>query len=247
MLFQIHHRLDGREIYLFSNQQTDQPVSFHGSFATGALTPWRWDPETGGRNVFPHGEKPNELDITLAPRESLLLVFEPDMHGTAAPPVRIDRNDAIAIQPPWQLTLEPAIGKSATMNLDQLEDLGTSDDKTLSTFAGQAVYRTKFKLADPAHSMLSLGTVHGISEVALNGKALGVRWWGAEHLYDTQGALRQGENELEVRVTTVLSNYCRTLKDNKMVMNWASEHKQVSTGLAGPVRLYRKAAADLTK
>jgi hypothetical protein len=244
MVFQVHQQRDGREIFLFSNQEQDKAVSFHGSFATGDLTPWRWDPETGERGVFPHGGKPNELDITLEPLASLLLVFEPNLPGTAAPPVLIDRGNALGIKSPWQLTLEPAIGKSVTMDLDHLEDLGLSDNKTFNSFAGKAVYRVKFKVTDPGHSMLSLGKVHGISEVTLNDRALGVRWWGAEHLYDTQGALRQGDNVLEVRVTTVLSNYCRTLKDNRMVMNWASDHNQVSTGLVGPVTIYRKTAAS---
>ena len=247
MLFQVHHQQDGREIFLFSNQQQELPISFHGTFATGDLIPWRWDPETGERSAFPHGAKNNELNITLEPSASLLLVFEAAMPGTAAPPVEIERNDAIAITPPWHLTLEPAIGKAVTVELNQLVDLGLSGNKTFNSFAGQAVYRTGFMVTDMNHPMLSLGQVHGISEVILNGKALGVRWWGAEHLYDTQGALKQGDNDLEVRVTTVLSNYCRTLTDNKMVMAWARGHQPVSTGLQGPVTLCRKTAADENK
>ncbi|MCX6879501.1 MAG: glycosyl hydrolase [Verrucomicrobia bacterium] len=247
MLFQVHQQRNGREIFLFSNQQQDQPISFHGSFATGDLTPWRWNPETGERSVFPHGVKCNELDITLEPLASLLLVFEPAMPGTAMPPAPLDRSDAIEIKPPWRLTLKPAIGETVSMDLKQLEDLGLAEHKTLNTFAGTAVYRVRFEVADATASILSLGSVHGISEVTLNGKALGVRWWGAEHLYDPQGTLRQGDNELEVQVTTVLSNYCRTLKDNKMAMNWASEHEQVSTGLVGPVMLYRKTHAAKNK
>ncbi|MEI7899019.1 MAG: glycosyl hydrolase [bacterium] len=240
MLFQIHQQRDGREIFLFSNQQTDGAVSFHGAFATGDLTPWRWNPETGERSAFPHGAKKNELDITLEPFEALLLVFEPAMPGKAPPLALPDRIQKIEIQPPWQLTLEPAIGEASTMALKRLEDLGLSENSTFNTFAGKAVYRVKFSVADLRQSMLSLGRVHGVSEVTLNGKALGVRWWGTEHLYDTQGALRLGENELEISVTTVLSNYCRTLKDNRMAMVWASGHKPVSTGLIGPVTLHPK-------
>jgi hypothetical protein len=240
MLFQVHQQRDGREIFLFSNQQQDQPVSFHGSFATGDLTPWRWDPETGRRSVFPHGAKCNELDITLEPLASLLLVFEPAMPGTAMAPAPFDRSNAIQIKPPWQLTLEPAFGQTVTTDLQQLVDLGLSDNPIMNRFAGKAVYRVKFDVTAASRSMLSLGRVHGVSEVTLNGKALGVRWWGTEHLYDTQDALRQGNNELEVKVTTVLSNYCRTLKDNKMAMNWAGDHQPVSTGLLGPVTIYRK-------
>lgn len=240
MLFQIHRVVDGRGIFLFSNQGTESAVSFHGTFATGERTPWRWNPETGERSAFPHGAKKNELDITLEPLESLLLVFEPAMPASAMPLVKIDRSTAVAIQPPWQLTLEPAIGVSVTQELAKLEDLGLSENKTFNTFAGKAVYRVKFSVTDLRQSILSLGRVHGVSEVILNGKALGVRWWGVEYVYDTQGALRLGDNELEVRVTTVLSNYCRTLKDNRMAMVWAEDHKPVSTGLIGPVALYRE-------
>ncbi|MEI6603686.1 MAG: glycosyl hydrolase [Verrucomicrobiota bacterium] len=247
MLFQVHQQRDGREIFLFSNQQEDQPVSFHGSFATGGLTPWCWNPETGERTVFPHGKKPDELDITLEPLASLLLVFEPAMPGTAVAPAIIDRGEAIAITPVWQLKLEPAFGDTITKNLEHLEDLGMSQNPVFNSFAGKAVYRAKLKVADIEQSMLSLGKVQGISEVTLNGKGLGVRWWGAEHLYDTTGALRAGENDLVVSVTTVLSNYCRTLKDNKMVMNWTGERNPVSTGLLGPVTLYRTSTATVKK
>jgi hypothetical protein len=247
MLFQVHQQLDGREIFLFSNQELDKAISFHGSFATGDLTPWRWNPETGERSVFPHGAMCNELDITLEPLASLLLVFEPNLPGTAMSPDKTARSDALAIKPPWQLTLEPAFGQTVTMDLQQLEDLGLSDNQILNSFAGNAVYRVNFDVTAASQSMLSLGRVHGVSEVTLNGKALGVRWWGTEHLYDTQDALRQGNNELEVKVTTVLSNYCRTLKDNKMAMNWAGNHQPVSTGLLGPVTIYRKTAATAKK
>jgi len=238
-LLQIHHERNGRELFLFSNQQQTDEIRFRARFATGVRTPWRWDPETGERAVFPHGEERSELDIILRPLESLLLVFEPELTGEVEPRPSIDREGALAVEPPWQLLLDPVVGERFGVELDTLGDLGASLDDRLNTFAGVATYRVSFDASDTGYQLLSLGRVHGTSEVILNGEPLGVRWWGTEHLYDLGGCLRAGQNELEVRVRTVLSNYCRTLKDNPTAMRWAKRHELVPTGLIGPVELLR--------
>jgi len=56
------------------------------------------------------------------------------------------------------------------------------------------------------------GRVCDISEVTLNGKPLGVRWWG-EHRYDTAGALKRGRNVVEVK-SPPLFQYVLSLKDD---------------------------------
>ena len=76
--------------------------------------------------------------------------------------------------------------------MKKLVDLGLSKDRRFSTFAGTAVYTATFDVKNTDLSMLNLGTVHGVSEVTLNGKDLGVRWWG-EHVYDASSILEKGE------------------------------------------------------
>ena len=82
-------------------------------------------------------------------------------------------------------------------------------------------------------------------DVRLNGKELGVQWYG-RRLYDLSGALEPGENELEVRVTTTMGNYMKTLTDNKIAQKWTNrkskEQPQQSMGLLGPVTVYRNRA-----
>jgi len=238
-LLQVHHEAGGRELFLFSNQSRSEELRFHARFATGERVPWRWDPETGERAVVPHGEERNELDLTLRPLESLLLVFEPELSAEPTHRPAFDRSSAVEVEGPWQLTLAPVVGEPFRVELDALLDLGASPDERLATIAGNVTYRIFFDVPDGGHELLSLGRVHGTSEVKLNGRPLGVRWWGTEHLYEAGDALRAGRNELEVKVTTVLSNYCRTLKDNRTAMRWARNHEPVSTGLVGPVALYR--------
>ena len=79
---------------------------------------------------------------------------------------------------------------------------------------------------------------HGVSSVRLNGKDLGVRWWG-RHLYDATGALAHGRNVLEVEVTTTLGNRMRSLKDNPVAKSWSWWFPPSSMGLVGPVQLMK--------
>jgi hypothetical protein len=84
---------------------------------------------------------------------------------------------------------------------------------------------------------LDLGAVYGVSEVTLNGKPVGVRWYG-QHIYDISNAVKSGNNELIIKVTTVLYNHARTLDKNTGAGFWVNRSKKaVSTGLMGPVKI----------
>jgi hypothetical protein len=113
-------------------------------------------------------------------------------------------------------------------------------DPEVAGFGGVALYRAEFDWTDESRTVLGLGTVHGVSSVRLNGKDLGVRWWG-RHLYDAAGALAHGRNVLEVEVTTTLGNRMRSLKDNPVAKSWSWWFPPISMGLVGPVQLMKPA------
>ena len=238
-LFQVHHRLDGREVFFFSNQRRAGGVDFRATFNTGGRTPWRWDAETGRRSPMPHGPGKNVLDIHLDPLESLLVVFEPSPAEQPAPvaPAPAPRR-ATRITGPWSLTLTPTVGETFHRTKRKLADLSGDRDPALRTFGGTVVYRTEFDLPRPPRRFLDLGKVCGAAEVTLNGRPVGVRWWG-RRLLDAGEALKSGRNVLEVKVATVLVNYCRSLKDNATAARWTRTRIQAPapTGLIGPVRL----------
>jgi hypothetical protein len=68
-----------------------------------------------------------------------------------------------------------------------------------------------------------------------------VKWYG-RHLYNVEGALRAGSNHLEVKVTTVLGNYCKSLTNNVVAQRWTARQPGQSTGMPGPVRLLKPEA-----
>jgi hypothetical protein len=139
----------------------------------------------------------------------------------------------------WTVSFEHAFEeRSFERALRPLEDLSLSPDAALASFAGTLVYRTAFDVSDARFDELDLGEVNGVTEVRLNGRPLGVRWWG-RHAYDIRGVLTKGRNTLEVEITTVAANYARSLKDDPAAQRWAGRYPPVSMGLVGPVQLLR--------
>ena len=126
-------------------------------------------------------------------------------------------------------------GETFEVSLSQLQDLSQSNDSRLATFAGTVTFIKTFDANDDTYSSIDLGTVHGVSEVTLNGTQLGVRWWG-KHQYDLIH-LKPGPNAIKIKVATVLCNYCKSLHDNPTAIRWTRNQKARSIGLVGPVRI----------
>ena len=245
-LYFTRHRAGERDVFFFVNMDRERTLPLDARLPTSEKTPWRWDPETGERAVFPTGADHNRIEAELAPLESLLLVCEP---GQAAPPpptsVVASEDPFARVTGPWSVTFAPVVGAPYEATLPALVDLGQSADH--DTFAGTATYRTPFRLDDPlSAAVLDLGDVREVAEVTLNGTPLGVRWWGRRR-YDVGGLLRKGENVLEVRVATLLYNYVRSLQDDPHARYWmeqGGDAPPLPSGLIGPVRLYRAAPSE---
>ncbi len=236
-LVQFHHTRGGREIVFLANTDRGRELRFTATFHYAGKSPWRWDPDSGARAPYPVAGAPNRLDIRLGPLDSLVLVFEPGPAGKASPEPSPDERRAVAVAGPWSLRLEPVEGPPGERQLPELVDFAAAPG--LDAFSGTAVYRTEFQWDGATAALLDLGRVHEISEVALNGKPLGVRWWG-RHRYSTADALRRGRNTLEVKVTNLAFNYCRSLKHSATCSYWVNRSgrkEPLPSGLIGPVRL----------
>src|SRR5207342_3337277 len=91
-------------------------------------------------------------------------------------------------------------------NLATLQPWTASDDPGVKYFSGTATYTTSFQAPNSgAKTMLDLGTVNDIAEVSINGKSLGVLW-KPPYQVDATGALKPGENELQIKVTNEWTN-----------------------------------------
>ncbi|MFE3602133.1 hypothetical protein [Streptomyces sp. NPDC059142] len=105
----------------------------------------------------------------------------------------------------------------------------------LRALGGEVRHRTVFPAPPAGRVVLDLGEVRGTADVLVNGALVDRLVWGPWRTEIT-GALRPGDNDLEIVVRSTLAGY---LDDASPTMAVAAG--QVRTGLFGPVRLTRYA------
>jgi hypothetical protein len=237
-VYTLHHRDGLRDLYFLVNTDPSATVALTGSCSAPNRGCWRWDPETGRRSPFAAGCR--DLAIELGPHESLLLYCDPDRSEQPKPVASPLESSAQPVEGRWRAEFVPQEGKRFKREPFALTDLGASPDAELSRFSGMVIYRLDFEVDDPERlAFLDLGRACDLAEVHLNGKGLGLRWYGRA-LFDTRDAAKVGANRLEVKVTTTLFNRLRAMTDNPTAQRWlrqATRKEPVPAGLIGPVRM----------
>lgn len=231
---QVHYKTGDADVFFISNYHLEKSHDFTASFNVKNKTAWLWDAETGKKYLYPYQDSKNTLKITLDPAQSMLIVFTTDTKGELYP-LRKVAGKVQPIDGTWNVTLEKVYEQPRKTEFNRLIDF--KDDSELQSFGGVIYYEKRFQVINPQnfHS-LDLGKVFGISEVEVNGRPLGFKWYG-KHIYDLQGALKNGENMVKIKVTTVLGNYAKSLKDNPVTQQWTKSQPLYSVGLVGPVNL----------
>ncbi len=236
---QISQRDRDRSIYFVVNGDAQASVSVRASFPGAIGRPYRWDPQTGARSPLRLGPD-NQVQLDLDPADSALIVFEPGENADTSPtwPPAVADTELLNLRGPWKLQLAPAgSDRNIKRELARLVDFSQQqDDEQLRYFGGVATYEIEFDGADLRDCVLDLGEVHDLSDVTLNGTALGSRWWG-RHRYALAGVIRPGRNHLQIRVATMLVNLMQHKKDDAAAQRWAGWAPPIPAGLVGPVRL----------
>ena len=244
---------DGSEMILLSNSHRYNSHSTKITFSKELTLKHQaqiWDLQTGKRFALSL-ENDNSYTFDLGPVESVLIVFEKTNKNLKLPiwqPLHsiIGTMQSSDLSDDWDVTLcHSLLHDTIITHFDTLFDL--KDDEKYQHFCGTIIYR---KTIDPyreaAHqvpTILDLGLVEGVSEVFVNGQSVGVQYSG-RRLYDLSYALNEGENELEIRVTTTLGNYLKTFtrEDNPTTWIYVNHPKRDQAlqpmGLLGPIRLY---------
>ncbi len=246
---------DGSEMVLLSNSHRYHAHTTQITFSDD-LTHKRqaqvWDLQTGERYTLPLAED-NSHTFDLGPAESVLIVFErtkKDQHLPLWQPLHTITNamSPTDLSDDWDITLcHSLLHDTTTAHFDTLFDL--KDSEEYQHFSGTIIYRKTIDLlgTDGVHTVstiLDLGLVEGVSEVFVNGESLGVRYYG-RRLYDLSKALQEGQNDLEIRVTTTMGNYLKTFDREENPTTWVyvnhprREQPLQPMGIIGPVKLYK--------
>lgn len=226
----------GKPVFFFSNQNRDKSITFNAEFEAGKLYPWKWDAETGEKTIYSLNKK--NVEIHLKPLESLLLVFS-ENKGELRKTNKSSSTKQLDLNNNWIAECFPVEGELFILEIQTLSDLAKRPET--ETFGGTIIYRKTFN--SNKFSTLDLGKVAETAEVILNGINLGVKYWG-ERTFDITDAIIEGENTIEIKVTTLLWNYCNsfTIEENPMAKHWANmnrmkDNKPLPIGLIGPVKI----------
>jgi hypothetical protein len=231
---------DKSELFFFGNAHKfnshKTKVTFSKEITIGRY-PWIWDAESGER--FRIDLLNNQFELELGPAESRLIVFNQEKNGQKWAPVPPTGNDTKILDGTWEVEFRHSRENwIKTLKMEPLRDIKETE---FVNFTGTAVYRKKMNFTDPKTTFLNLGQVYGVSEVFMNGKSCGVKWYG-RRIHNITPFLQKGSNDLEIRVTTTLGNYMKTLKDNptaqKFTVLKTKDQPIQSMGLVGPVTFY---------
>ena len=238
-LLQNHYRADdGADYFFFANASFSECKVFDAEFGKSICKgrrAWVYDPSDGKRYILEM--EGNRAHIKLGPSQTIVVAFN-KLKGKASGwkqlPAR--QGDGIAVKE-WTVELRnPQVDTVVRFECDSLSDL----KDTHPSFMGTATYTASIKLNGPLPKYIDLGKVCDIAELKINGKDAGLRWWG-DSVFDVDGLLSEGDNTVEVKVTTMMGNYVRSLgQENSAARRFIfrRDHPLVSAGLLGPVILY---------
>jgi hypothetical protein len=233
---------DGSEMVYIINSHINNSHKTRITFSkdiTDRKYGWIWDPETGNRYRISLSTD-NSLDLDMGPADSFLFVFDRHRNGQAWNPLPAGSPSAKTIQNGWSAEFRHCHdGSVKTVKLDALQDLKEMSE--FVNFAGSVIYRNSIIIDNPGKALLNLGKVYGLSELRVNGKDCGVKWYG-RRIFSVGNFLTSGNNSIEIKVVTVMGNYMKSLTDNPIAQYWTNEKTKnqplQSMGLIGPVTLY---------
>lgn len=231
---------DKSDMFLFvnahmtENRETD--IIFPKSVTSGK-TCWIYDAATGKRYKLPL--KNGKVHFTFGPSETYLFVFNRQTSGPEWAPLPVSGSSTRTLGN-WKLTLHhPQENWTKEYEMAELKDV--KDIPEYAGFMGDITYKTTFKAYGSSKpAFINLGKVAEICELTVNGEPLGVKWFG-NRVYDISSLVKEGENTVEVKVTTLMINYMKTIKGNAVVDRFVARRNPAPApmGLIGPVKLYK--------
>jgi beta-galactosidase/beta-glucuronidase len=114
------------------------------------------------------------------------------------------------IEGPWNISFQEKHGAPANATFETLTPWNENKDPGIKYFSGTGTYtRTIYAQAEwfkeGTELWINLGSVKNLAEVIINGMSLGIVW-KTPFMVNVTKALKQGENNIEIKVTNLWVN-----------------------------------------
>jgi hypothetical protein len=195
--------------------QSDGAAYFEGDMSDPELFREALDEERIAKLAAAGRPQPPEPPI-LEPATGGLLFWQEghyalrDSAGRSSSVAITSLDPPVEIPGPWHVSFPPNLGAPAEITLPELISLRLHSDARVKYFSGTATYTKKFKVNARATTggkrlFLDLGWVEVMAEVRVNAKDLGILW-KTPYRVDITDAVHSGNNDLEIRVTSLWPN-----------------------------------------
>jgi hypothetical protein len=248
----IHRRLPEGDIYFISNQ-SDKIISIEPEFRISGKKPEVWDPVTAAVRNLPAYSITGEITkvpVKLDAFESAFIVFRKKGGDPSGKDLQANYPDPVVISDlngPWTMTFDKKMrGPVNPVVTDSLKDWTSFSNDSIKFYSGTVFYKTTFSLDKISGKRLfaDLGKVKVMARVKLNGRDVG-GVWTAPWRVDITGAVKKGENILEIEV---VNNWVNRLIGDSMLpeaerKTWCNVNpfkptdKTDPSGLTGPVKI----------
>lgn len=240
-----HRAGDGVDIYFVSNQIEEQ-VKFDVSFRVSGMQPELWNPVTGeiiNLSEFEMSDTRTKMSLDMYPNQSLFVVFRNKVSDSISTSV-LEEQIPVNVKE-WNVEFEK--DPSLKLTVDNLFDWSESDDKRIKYYSGTASYKTSFDFEQKGNFSkvsLDLGDVKDIAEVIVNGVNCGTIWTFPNRI-DISKSVKDGLNQLEVRVVNGWTNRIKGVNEEEIVDSsiwtntpyWAKDIPLQKSGLKGPLSI----------
>jgi hypothetical protein len=224
-MLQLHRRINGRDFFwLANNSETAKVCELSITGVKGAASVW--DCETG--EIRPVGSKlsgsESHVSLIFKPLEAFWLVFDPAAPENVVP--ESEPWDLIQlVEGNWQVKYDPAIQPVMEFPSAPPAIFATGVAKPLEdwkiwgaeNFSGLLDYTKTIQLdMFGSQVIVDLGEVNHVAEMWVNGKPVGSRMWGP-YVFDISSAVKQGANEIRVRVANLINNSYGDLQESGLL------------------------------
>ena len=247
----VHRKLTDGDLYFVDNR-SDRDQTVDASFRVTGKEPELWRAETGTSEPASYkiADGRTTVPLHLEPWGTVFVVFRKSTKETNHTLPKLTESQVAKLEGPWNVSFQEGRGAPPTATLDTLASWSENSDAGVKYFSGTGTYTKTIQApADwfkkGAKLWIDLGDVKNLAEVTVNGKNLG-QVWHTPYRVDATTALKQGDNEVVIKVTNAWVN--RLIGDQQPnatkytfadVTPYKANAHLLPSGLLGPVAVVR--------